>query len=276
MLVIFAASACKKEGGNKHETAYRIKKIQNGAEYKNFTYDNQRRVSRIDFNTGSFQFMYSTNEIVVQTYATDGAPDPNWKYVFATENGRIKKGTRYLSTGTIGRNYTYAYDDNNRLRLTYMSLKDFNGDEAEDHRYYFSYDAQNNVQQIAYTRASWIGSERVNNDSISASFGYYADKPFIKWKQVGFDFFGAATGGIQLQGLEIIPFSFLFLENLVLSEKAVQAIDTEKYKWNSLNKSWAAASTSSKTWTETDYGHNDEGLPVKYKTITVEWESYEQ
>lgn len=275
-LLITFLSACKKDGGTNPtpEPTYRVKKIQNGAEYKNFTYDNQNRVTSIGFNTGSYRFTYSPNEITVQTYAADGTPDPNWKYVFTTINSCIKKGSRYLSNGAVGRDYFYEYDNDGRLWTTVMSLKDFTGDEMEDHRYYFSYDAQNNLSKVAYTRDNWIGNNLVKADSVSASLSYYTEKPFITWKQVGFDFFGAASGGIQLTGLEVIPFSFLFLENIILSGKAARSIDAKKYKWNPATTSWSPASENNKTYPETDYGYNNEGLLVNDKTMTIEWEVY--
>ncbi|MFT4019281.1 MAG: hypothetical protein QM668_20120 [Agriterribacter sp.] len=270
------AFSCKKNNGSQPapDLPYRIKNIYNGSEYKNFTYDNQGRVSNIDFNNGYYQFTYAANEITVQTYFSNGTPDPNWKYLFTTEGGKIKKGSRYLSNGAVGRNYFFEYNNTGQLWTIYMSLLDFTGDETEDHRYYFSYDAQQLLNQVTYTRDNWSGNNIVKADSVSTAVTYYTEKPFIKWKQVGFDFFGSASGGIQLTGLEIIPFSFLFLENIIMSDKAVQSIDTKKYKWNSSTTSWSVASANNRAYSETDYEYNSGEMLVKYKNIAIVWEQY--
>lgn len=276
ILVLAPGIACKKNKGDTPTpgSLYRVKNIQNGEEYKNFKYDDQNRISNISFNNGYYQFTYSGNEITVQTYFSNGTPDPTWKYLFTTEGGHIKKGSRYLPNGSIGRNYFFEYNNAGQLWTTYMSLLDFTGDEMEDHRYYFSYDVQQQLNQVAYTRGNWFENNLVKADSVSTAISYYAEKPFLKWKQVGFDFFGPASGGVQLTGLEIIPFSFLFLENIIISDKAVQSLDTKKYKWNSTTTSWSEASANNRTYAETDYMYDNNELLVKYKNISIAWESY--
>lgn len=275
-IMALEATSCKKnkEVQPNPDTAYRVKGIQNDTEYKNFEYDNEGRVSNIAFNNGSFRFNYSGNEITVQTYFSNGTPDPNWKYLFTTEEGRIKKASRYLPNGAVGRNYFFEYDNAGQLWATYMSLLDFTGDEMENHRYYFLYDAQQQLNQVAYTRNNLSGNNIVKADSASMIVSYYTDKPFIKWKQVGFDFFGPVSGGVQLTGLEVIPFSFLFLENIIMSDKSVKSIATKKYTWNSTTTSWSEASANNKTYAETVYAYDSNELLMKYKNISITWESY--
>ncbi|MFT3748236.1 MAG: hypothetical protein QM768_07975 [Agriterribacter sp.] len=275
LIVASFTFSCKKNNGSQPspDLPYRVKNIQNGSEYKNFTYDNQGRVSNIEFNNGYYQFTYSASEITVQTYFSNGTPDPTWKYVFTTEGGSIKKGSRYLPNGAVGRNYFFEYNNAKQLQSIYMSLLDFTGDETEDHRYYFLYDAQQ-LNQVIYTRDNRTGNNLVKADSVSTAIGYYTEKPFIKWKQVGFDFFGSVSGGVQLTGLEIIPFSFLFLENIIMSDKAVQSIDTKKYKWNSGTASWTEASAGNRAYPDTDYEYNNSDMLVKYRNITITWDQY--
>jgi len=268
--------SCKKGKENNPQPgqSYRIKSTIDGADKKTFSYDNENRLTRIDFAGGSFRIGYSNVEITAQTYFTNGNPDPNWKYMFTIHNGRINGGFRYLPNGGIGRDYRYEYDTDGRLQLAIMRLYDFTGDVSESHRYDFSYDGQNNLQQVIFTRGNRIGTGIQKADSVSSIISYYNDRDFIKWKQTGFDFFGKVSGGIRLTGLEIIPFSFLFQENIIPSEKALQTLDSKKYQWNTTTQLWNQVSTVNQTWSQADYVYNNEGLPVKFKNIAIEWEAY--
>ena len=277
-LAFFAGTqqSCKKGKSNNPQPNQpkRIKSISDAGDKKTFSYDNENRLTRIDFNGGSFRIAYSSPEITAQVYFANGNPDPSWKYLFTKQNNRINGGFRYLPNGGIGRDYRYEYDIDGRLSLTIMRLRDFTGEVTESHRYNFSYDAENNLQQVKYTRENRSGVVMQKADSVSATISYYNSKNFIKWKQTGFDFFGKVTAGIQLTGLEIIPFSFLFQENIVPNEKAIQAIDTKRFVWNQGSNSWGLTSSNNQNHPETFYEHNNEGLVVKYKNIAIEWEAY--
>lgn len=268
---------CKKKKDNTPppNQSYRIKSTTDGSDKKTFSYDNENRLTRIDFAGGSFRIVYSNVEIKAQVYFANGNPDPSWKYLFTIHNGHINGGFKYLPNGGIGRDYRYEYDIDGRLQLSIMRVYDFTGDVSEVHRYDFSYDAQNNLQQVGYTRGNQTGTGIQKADSISSIISYYNDRNFIKWKQTGFDFFGKASGGIRLTGLEIVPFSFLFQENIIPSEKALQTLDSKKYQWNTTTQLWNQVSTANQTWPSGDYTYNNEGLPVKFKNITLEWEAYE-
>lgn len=253
----------------------RIKTIRDGAAEKIFLYDAGNRIARIDFSGGSFRFVYSSAEITVQTYFSNNTPDPNWKYVFAVSGGRITGGRRYLPNGGIGREYHYAYDGQQRLSGLIMSLKNFTGEEDESHRYEFFYDAQSLMQRVAFTRKSRTGNGLVNMDSSSASVSYFMDRSFINWKQMGFDFFGTATAGIEMQGMEIMPFSFTFTERIIPSDKAVKQIQTQKYRWDQGTNAWKIESTDMQTFSESEHEYSQAGLLQKYKTNIIGWEPYE-
>lgn len=268
--------SCKKDKDNNPQpgSSYRIKTTLDGGDKKTFIYDNENRLTRIEFSGGTYQLVYSAVEIKAQTYFANGNPDPNWKYLFSVNNNRINGGFRYLPNGAVGRDYRFEYDIDGRLQLTLMRLFDFTGDVSESHRYYFLYDAENNLQQVAYTRENRNGAVMEKADSVAAMISYYTRRDFIRWKQTGFDFFGKSTGGIRFTGLDIIPFSFLFQENIILSEKAIQTIGTKKFNWNQGTHSWSPVSSNNQNYPESDYQYNDQGLPVKFKNISIEWESY--
>lgn len=273
LLTTFMLS-CKKDKTTKPEQAYRVKEIQNGAEHKTFLYDNANRVVRINFNGGSYRFTYSSTDITAQVYFSNDNPDPSWKYIFDMANGRITGGRRYMPNGAIGREYTYEYDNQQRLTAIVMSLKDFTGDEDENHRYQFLYDGQSDFQQVIFTRKIKTANVLENADSTSVSLTWFTGKSFVTWKDMGFGFFGKATAAIEIQGLETIPFSFTFLEKIIPADRAAQSIETKKYKWNPADGSWSPASTNTHTFPETDYQYNEAGQLQKYKTNTIQWEIY--
>lgn len=275
LVIIIFLSACKKNGGEDtpQDKPYRVKQIQNSGEQRSFTYDAENRITRIDFNGGSFRFTYSGAEILAQTHFANNEVDLSWRYKFVVAGGRITGGARLMSNGAVGRTFLFEYDNQQRLSTAIMSLKNFTGDEDENSRYQFSYDAQNNLQQVIMVRKIKSGSTLVNSDSTSATLTYFNNKSFITYKQLGFDFFGSATAAIQLQGMETIPFSFTFIENIVPSAKAVQLIDTKKYKWGDVNSTWSPASSSAPSFSETDYLHND-GQLNQFKNNTIQWEPY--
>jgi hypothetical protein len=278
LVTIFLAAfvpACKKDNDTApQDKPYRVKEIQDGAEARVFSYDSENRISRINFNGGYFRFTYTSSEITAQTYSSSDLPDPNWKYIFSTSSGRIISGRRYLPNGGIGREYEYVYDDQQRLTTAVMSLKDFTGAEAEHYRYRFFYDAQSLLQQVVLIRKIKTGASMVNSDSTSATLSYFTEKTFMTWKHLGFDFFGSTTAGIELQGMETMPFSFTFIEGIIPSGKAVKLIDTKKYKWNDGASTWSPASTSAPAFSEADYVHDATGRLQQYKDNTIQWEPY--
>ena len=279
LATLFASAflACKKDKDNDPQpgSSYRIKSTLDGSDKKTFSYDNENRLTRIDFTGGSYQITYSNVEIKAQTYFANGNPDPNWKYLFTLNSNRINGAFRYLPNGAIGRDYRFEYDSEGRLQLTVMRLFDFTGDASETHRYSFSYDAEHNLQQVAYTREIRDGATMKKADSVAAIISYYTGRVFIQWKQTGFDYFGKATGGIRLTGLDIVPFSFLFQENIILSEKAIQTTGTKKFFWNQGTSAWSQVSSDNQNYPESDYQYNDKGLPVKFTNIAIEWEPYQ-
>lgn len=275
VISLTAILSCNKDddGNPPSGTSYRVKGIQNSGEQKTFTYDNQDRITRIDFNGGSYRFTYSPAEITAQVYFTNGTPDPSWKYVFTVANGRISNGRRYFPNGAISREYQYGYDNQQQLSTLVMSLKDFTGDEAENFRYQFFYDGQS-LRRVALVRKIKNGSVLENADSSSGTFSYFTGKSFINWKQIGFNFFGAATAGIEFQGQETMPFSFTYLDQVVPSDKAVQIFDTKKYNWNPGTGTWNLLLSTTQTFVETNYEYNQTGQLEKYKNNTITWESY--
>lgn len=278
-IVLLVFFACKKDKDNdppQPAGTYRIKSTTQGSDKKTFHYDADNRVDRINFNGGSYRFTYSNTEINAQTYFEDGSPDPGWKYRFAINNNKIVNGFRYQTNGAISRDYTYGYDnETGNLVLAATRIFDFTGDVSEAHNYRFTYNADNNLETVNYLKRQKSGNKMQQSDSAAITLTYYTDKNFVTQKQMGFDFFGKRAGGIQLTGLETMPFSLLFQERIIPSEKAIQSIVTKKYSWNPGSNTWSVPLTGNQSFPGSDYTFNNNGLPVKYKNVTIEWETYE-
>ena len=245
---------CKKSNSSTDEKKNRIKEISNSIESKTFLYDNDDRVTRINSSAGySIRFTYSSTEIIAQAYFSNDQPDPQGKYSFTISNGLISSARKYLPNGAVVHEYGYYYDNQQRLSTVAFALKDFTGADSENHYYWLTYDAQNNLQQIAYKRS--VDGDKA--DSASVVFTSFTDKSFITWENMGFDFFGKAAVGHQLQGQ--VPIPFVLVENIHPAEKAVKTIDTKKYQWNAGPSNWSLQSSGNVSRTGSEYQYNELG-----------------
>jgi len=263
----WVVAGCKKNNSSSNGKSDRVRIITGTTESRSFLYDNAARIVRINSSAGySTRFTYLPAEIVVQDYFSNDQPDPQGKYSFTLQNGRITSGRKYLSTGAIVHEYVYRYDAQQRLATLSFNIKDFAGNDAENHNYQLTYDGEDNVQQITFKR-SLAG---VNADSSAVTITWYADKSFITWKNLGFDLFGKVPVGHQLQGQVAIPFSLA--EKIFPTKKAVKAVDTKKYQWNPGTGSWGLQSSNNDTHPETDYQYDESGRLKKYMNYTIEWD----
>lgn len=268
IVALLLFSGCKKNDSSPAEKINRIKTLSTGTENKVFSYDNDSRLVRINSSDGySIRFTYSSSEIVVQTYSSNDQPDPQGKYSFTIANGSITSGRKYLPNGAIVHEYEYQYDNQQRLQTVTFNIKDFTGSNSESHHYQLMYDAENNLQQLAFKRSA----SGVNTDSSSVAISFFSDRSFITWKNMGFDYFGKAAVGYQLQGQVAIPFSLV--EKIYPAQKAVKTVDTKNYQWNPGTKIWSLKSSDNQAHPETDYQYNELKWIIKYMSYTLEWDS---
>lgn len=264
----FLLAGCKKSDSPPPEKLRRIRAITGTTETKTFLYDNEDRVTRINSSAGySTRFTYSPTEIIVQDYFSNDQPDPQGKYSFTVENGRVASGRKYLSNGAVVHEYGYQYDGQQRLAAISFIIKDFTGSDAENHYYQLSYDAQDNLQQITFKRSL----EGEDADSSSVTITWYTDKSFLTWKNMGFDVFGKIPVGHKVQGQVAIPFSLA--DNIYPAKNAIKLVDTKNYRWNPATGAWRFSSSQSGTRPETDYQYNVPGWLTKYLNYTIEWDN---
>jgi hypothetical protein len=264
-LLLFAA--CKKDKNDPSpEQVNRVREILGATEAKVFFYE-QDRLIRINSDAGySIRFTYSPSEIIVQVYSSNDQPDPLGKYSFTLDNGRIASGRKYLPNGAVVHEYGYQYDNEQRLSSVTFSIKDFTGNDTENHSYQLVYDDGNNLQQLAFKRKV----DGINSDSSSVTFTRFTGKSFITWKNMRFDYFGKAAVGHQLQGMVPIPFSLV--DEFYPAQNAIKSVETKSCHWNPNSGNWSIQSLSSDTWSETDYQYNELGWLTKYMDYTIAWD----
>ena len=270
VVALLVFTGCKKNDNNPSSTEKinRVKKLSTGTENKVFLYDNDSRLVRINSSDGySIRFTYSSSEIVMQIYSSNDQPDPQGKYSFTIANGLITSGRKYLPNGAVVHEYGYRYDNQQRLEAVTFNIKDFTGNNSETHNYQLTYDASDNLQQLIFKRSA----AGVSSDSGSVTITYLSDKSFITWKNMGFDYFGKAPVGHQLQGQVAIPFSLV--EKIHPAQKAVKTVETKNYQWNPGTKNWTLKSSDNQTHPETDYQYNELQWLIKYMSYTIEWDS---
>src|SRR5687768_14323574 len=79
-----------------------------------FTYDDQQRLSRIDYDAASsLRFEYNGSGLVMQQY-NGNTPDPDRKYDLTLVNGRVVSGRQYLPGNKVNE-YNYQYDNDNKM-----------------------------------------------------------------------------------------------------------------------------------------------------------------
>jgi YD repeat-containing protein len=136
-----------------------------------FTYDDQQRLSRIDYDAGSsLRFEYNGSGLLMQQY-NGNTPDPDRKYDLTILNGRAVSGRQYLPGNKVNE-YDYQYDNANMMSSATIVLKTA-GVEKERHYYTFNYNADGDLAETRVLKT-------VNNikaDSVAYNYTYYAHMP---------------------------------------------------------------------------------------------------
>ncbi len=259
-------AACKKDKDKKSGNGL-VSSISNGVSSAQlFSYDAQKRLIRTDYSAAfSLRFEYSGAGVLIQGY--DGANNPvaDSRYDFTIIGGKIANGNRYRP-GNITDKYYFEYDAQQRLTQAIIS-KTFNGTENEQHRYWISYDAGNNVQSIGFRRTL----QGKNDDSIHITRTYYENKSFIRWKDIGFDYFGSAAVGQPHLGYGITMPLFV-ISNYYPSEHALKSVAEENFHWNILTNKWVADAPNGYTRDENLYKYDQRGRFIGHDGDTIEWE----
>ena len=263
-LFIVVASCKKDKKDNPGDK--RIVSVSDGSTAQLLAYDDQKRITRIDYNAAfSLRFEYSAAGVFIQQYGAGNTPDPDNKYDFTIVNGRITSGHKYLAGQRVN-NFSFGYDGQQRLTGIYISLR-FDGNEFESHFYELTYDAQNNVEEIAFRRRQ----DNENSDSMHLYKTYYDDKSFITWRDMGFDYFGSAAAGQEHLGYGIIV-PFHLLSSVYPSQHALKTEESQRFSWNPITKKWVSQGGNNFTRPGTEYVHDENGRLVNYFGRDIQWQ----
>lgn len=258
--------SCSKSGSS--PTA--VKKVHTISDGNFFTryysYDDQKRLSRIDYDAGSsLRFTYSASGVSMQLYNAE-APHPDTKYDLTLVNGKAVSGRQYLAGNKVNE-YSYNYDNEQRLTSAEISLKTNNTITAR-HFYSFEYDAQHNVTEVRFK--SMAGN--VRQDSISLAKIYYADRSYINWKDLGFDHFGSTTVSVENLGYgTYMP--QLFGQDFRPNKNALKATTLKNYAWDAGTATWKAIGAPGTSNYDTGtYQYNEAGLLVSHGSLKIGWQ----
>jgi hypothetical protein len=267
IVLAMAVSACKK---NKNEgpmaSGDRIRSISNNTTFTyNFTYDNQKRISRIDYDAGSsVRFTYNSSGVVMQQYNGD-TPDPERKFDLTVVNDLAVKGRQYLPGNKLNE-YYYQYDGARKLTAAQIDLKTGNT-TTERHAYTFQYDAKNDLTEMRFS--SMAGNTK--KDSLLFSYTYYTDKAHISWADLGFGYFGIATICADNVGAGTYLPQLFSIEPRPRTH-ALASNTRKAYFWDEGTAAWKPLGLPGiQNYNVSEYGYDEKGKLIRYGSVSIEW-----
>ncbi len=212
-IFLLSSSGCSKEN-KKPSLNYAEQRIVAITDRSNnqtvtFSYDEQKRLSRIDYNydgNPSLRFKYTLPTITAQYYK-GAAPDiTREKYVFTLLNGNTVNVRTSYPDGTAYDTYL-DYDANGRMREAGVRGISSNGVSVFfTMDVYFSY-PQDNTQRIKL-----YGARSTATDTIDIVRTYNPQRRYFGFNNIGFNYFGTFPTGIayKVAGINdvIVPFPF--------------------------------------------------------------------
>lgn len=260
---LFLLISCSKKGSSPI-AAKKIHTISDGSFFtRYYSYDEQKRLSRIDYDAGSsLRFTYSASGVSMQMYNAE-APNPDAKYDLTLVNEKAVSGRQYIAGNKVNE-YSYTYDNEQRLVSAEISLKTNNTVTAR-HFYSFQYDAQNNLMEVRFK--SMAGN--VKQDSISLAKIYYTDRSYISWKDLGFDHFGTTTVSVENFGYgTYMP--QLFGQDFRPNKNALKATTLKNYAWDAGTATWKAIGFPGTSNYDTGiYQYNEAGQLVGHGALKI-------
>ena len=292
---LFLLTACSKQepptpAYNYEEQRIASISIEGDNPTAKFSYDNEKRLSRIDYENDyapglSVRFAYNGQTITAQ-YFKGAAPDPQKKkYTLTLLNGRVVNSRRG-EPNEDHYNTSYEYDNEGR-----MIEIGFRGISAGGSLYatadcYISYDTQNNTQTLKLYGAYF----NKKTDTIVQTSTYHTDRQFVSFHNIGFTYFGTAAAGFahSIQDLlpVIEPFPFIRSTRFITAGSAGYLIPTPTalkslkgtYKWlnmsNPLSQQWVEGGWD---WTDpggsaSPYKYDEQGRLIEYLEYKFTWQ----
>lgn len=294
LAIIILFTACSKRNGPKEPTfnydEQRIASITIKDETRTavFSYDEQKRLSRIDYNyddNPSLRFTYSGQTITAQYYK-GAAPDPQReKYVFTTLNGRIVNSRMTNPNGSYYDTY-FDYDTQNRMTEIGFRSVSANGSIVSKLDCYYTYATQGNIQDLkAYGHYGFHAT-----DTITQTRTWHTSQPFFSFSNIGFNYFGSHPAGFAYDIGNILPviepfpfirstriiFSSSLVPYLMPSPAALKALKGEK-KYLDLSEFNSPWQYSGWDWTDpgvssNPYKYDELGRLTSYYNYNFSWQ----
>ncbi len=273
-LVLLMAMACKKDKKeDKRSGSERIVRITDNMNPDQiFGYDNEKRLTRVTtVGSGSLQVTYQPTSILMQYHDAMGAPIPNKKYEFTLANGRIVKGYEYDGAANI-REYIYTYNNNGQLFGMEVNKRSSVGLIFSTQSFSFTYDGQGNMVRMETKIRNGIPLR--NSDSGYVTKEYHEGKPFFRWADVGFDYFGTTPMSQTRPISSDDPTAPFFLVSYFFPSRLASKLRKgENYKWDNVTQKWVFASSFTTMLGEDNYLYDQQGRLIRIKPdINIHWQ----
>ncbi|MGC4232310.1 MAG: hypothetical protein QM594_04960 [Niabella sp.] len=285
-LLLFVACT-KSAPKNPVETDQRITVISDAADNSSatFTYDAGKRLIRIDYRNSnqpalntSLRLQYDAQSITGQYY-TGAAPDPlREKYVFTTLNDKVASVRMTRPDDT---RYDYFYEYDNAGRMTEAGVRcQSNGQLFMSFDCYIAYNDQNHTQVL-----KMYGNRYATpSDSVTITRTYDPSRKFLDCGNIGFNWFGSATTGINYKVAGItdlnIPFPFFKLRQfagsgvLTPSGHALlnERMEGKRRDFSNFNNNGWQPVFIENSISESMFQYDDKGRIIKHGSYTFSWQ----
>ncbi|SDD65810.1 hypothetical protein [Niabella drilacis] len=289
--LLLCASCTKNNTPKQPEVHYeneRIKTLTLDVSQKmvaDYSYDEEKRLKRIDYNypdggpQSSLRLEYAPQSISAKFYK-GAAPDPlKESYLFTLLNGKVATTTVNKANGSR-MDFYYEYDNKDRISEIGVRNISANGSLSMSADIYLSYTAE--TQTLRYYGK--LGATAT--DSIIETRTHYADAEFFSLANIGFNYFGTVSTGLdyKIAGMYDLSIPFPFFKPLVLVEPGHPSLTPAPFPLqkmaregkardmdNAQGNGWMQVSQSSEFPFAASYRYDDKNRLIQALSYAFTW-----